>query len=297
MKSICPTCKGPLYLPDENQSLRKWSVLCVRCHAIYLATPGTIIGAWLRYSYLQRVVYQARIRLQTGSTKTVELDSLISIGEPIILLTPLKGIGQLKPILLLEKRTRSSYFLIHPQQEIRKYQLYGIILAAMLVISLGIVLQGSLDMIIIAGIVSSLAVATVISRVTRGEEDTPQTRDRLILEQRLIKRSDEWEHRLDQLEKELARLLQLHHTLQPYEETKLFRIDSLSKQPRDRLYFEKRYHLIQELVGCYKVAKDLIDYNVLIIQLTQEVPVDLVDQLLGFTQDIEHLEYQYQIDD
>ena len=297
MKSICPTCKGPLYLPDNTQSLQKWSVLCARCRAIYLAYPGTVVGAWLRYSYHHRVVYQAHIHLQTGSTKTVGLDKLLNIDEPIVLLAPFKGLGKLKSILVIETQTASPYFLIHPRQHLRKYQLCGAIWMAILIVWLGLSWQGPMGAIAVVAMISSLAIATAISRVNRGEENTPQIRDRLLLEQRLIKHSDVWGKRLDQLEKELSSLHRINRRLRPYDENQLFRIGSVSKDPRERRHFEDKHRILSDLVGCYLPAKDLIDTSIPIMQLTEEVPLDLKNKLLSFSQKIEHLEKQYQVND
>lgn len=279
------------------QSVRKWSVLCSRCHSIYLASPGTVLGAWLRYSNPQRVVYQARIHLQTGSTKTVELAKQLNINEPVILVMPLKGLGRLKPMLLLEIQTISSYFLIHPHQHIRRYQLYGAIVTAVLMIWLGLWLEGAINAIAIMAMVSALAAAIAISRVNRGTETNPQIRDRLLFEQRLLKYSDEWGQRLHHLEEELSKLHRVNQRLLPYDENQLFRIGSLSKDLRERRYFEDRYHRLTELIERYLLAKDLIETSIPIIQLTEEVPLDLWEQLLGFAQEIKHLEEQYQGDD
>lgn len=297
MKSICPTCKGSLYLPDDNQSSRKWSVLCTRCHAIYMATPGTVIGVWLSYSNRHRVVYQARIHLQTGSTKTVALEQQINNSEPVILVTPLKGLGKLKPILLLETENENSHLLIHPRQQVRLLQIQGAIWTAILVLYLGLSLKGAVNAIVIVAMVSSFAVATTISRVSRGAENNPQIRGRLFLEQQLIKHSIDWGQRLYQLEKELSNLQRVNQSLRPYDEKQLFRIDSLSKNPRERRYFEDRYHRLSELIERYQFVKDLIDTNIPIIQLTKEVPLNLVDQFLDLAQEIEYLEEQYRVNE
>lgn len=294
MKSICPTCKSPLYIPDEGQSLRRWSVLCSCCHAIYFASPGTVVGAWLRYRYRQQVVYQAQVHLQTGSTKTVELDKLININEPIVLLTPLKGLGKLKPILLIETKTATPIFLVHPRQHIRKLQLQGVIWTTIPIVLLGLSLQGTIDTIVVVAVVSSLVALIAISRLNRGEENNPQLRSRLCLEQQLLRQSDGWDQRLQQLQKELSSLHHVQQRLLPYDENQRFRIDSLSKVPRGRRYFEDRCHRLNKLIKHYILAKDLIDSSIYSIQLTEEVHADLRDQLIEFTQEIEHLEEQYQ---
>lgn len=297
MKSICPTCKSPLYLPNNNQSVRERSVLCSGCHSIYLVSPGTVLGAWLCYGNPQRVVYQARIHLQTGSNKAVKLAKQLNINEPVVLITPLKGLGKLKPMLLLETQSVSSSFLIHPYQHIRKYQLYGAVGTAILIIWLGLLLKVVISVIVVVALVSGLAAASAISRVNRGVENNPQIRDRLLFEQRLLKYSDEWGQRLSQLEEELSTLHRAIQSLLNYDENQLFKISSLSKTPRERHYFEDRYHRLSELIECYVLAEDMIDTSILNIDLTGEVPLDLWDQLLTLAQEIKHLEEQYQVDD
>lgn len=272
-------------------------MLCTRCHAIYIATPGTVIGVWLSYSNRHRVVYQARIHLQTGSTKTVALEQQINNSEPVILVTPLKGLGKLKPILLLETENENSHLLIHPRQQVRLLQIQGAIWTAILVLYLGLSLKGAVNAIVIVAMVSSFAVATTISRVSRGAENNPQIRGRLFLEQQLIKHSIDWGQRLYQLEKELSNLQRVNQSLRPYDEKQLFRIDSLSKNPRERRYFEDRYHRLSELIERYQFVKDLIDTNIPIIQLTKEVPLNLVDQFLDLAQEIEYLEEQYRVNE
>jgi len=269
-------------------------VLCSRCHAIYFASIGTVVGAWLRYSYRQRVIYQAQLHLQTGSTKTVELEKLINIDEPIVLLTPLKGLGKLKPILLIETKTANSIFLVHPRQHIRKLQLQGAIWTTILTIWLGLSLNGALNTIVVVAVVSSLVVSIAIFRLNRGEENNPQLRSRLFLEQRLLRQSDGWSQRLHQLQKELSNLHRVKQRLLPYSKDQRFRIDSLSKTPRERRYFEDRYHRLSKLVAHYILAKELIDSSIQTIQLTEEVQIDFGNQLIAFTQEIEHLEEQYQ---
>lgn len=295
MKSICPTCKNPLYIPDDNQSLTKGSVLCSRCHAIYLACAGTVVGAWLGYSNHRRVVYQTRIHLQNGSTKTVGLEKLIDIEEPIVLLTPLKGLGRLKPILLIERKTASPLTLIHPRQQSRKFQLQGAIGTAILIVFLGLALKGTIDAIVFVAIVSGLAVAATITRINRGEEKNLQLRSRLLIEQRLFRRSDDWGQRLSQLHKELSSIYHIIQQLRSYDEKQLFRISSLSKNPEERRYFENRYRILSELVECYLLAKSLIDTSIPIIQLTTEVPLDLNEKLSNFAQKIEYLEREYRM--
>lgn len=296
MKSICPACKSPLYLPNNSQSAQKRSVLCSDCHSIYLAFPGTVLGSWLSYSNPKQVLYQARIHLQTGSIKTVELAKQLNIDEPVVLITPLKGLGKLKPMLLLETQSVRSYFLIHPHQHIHRYQLYGAVGTAILTIWLGLSLEVAISVIVVVALVSGLAVATAISRVNRGVENNPQIRDRLRFEQRLLKYSDEWGQRLHQLEEELSTLHRAIQSLLHYDENQLFRIGSLSKTPRERHYFEDRYRRLSELIECYVLAEDMIDTSILNIDLTGELPLDLWDQLLTLAQEIKHLEEQYQVD-
>lgn len=297
MKSVCPTCKSPLYLPNNNPSVRKWSVLCVRCHSIYLVSSGTVIGAWLRYSNPQQAVYQARIHLQTGLTKTVELAKQLNIDEPVVLITPLRGLGKLKPRLLIETQSGSSCFLMHPQQYIRRYQLYGAVGIALLITWLGLSLRGTIDVIVVVALVSGLAAAIAVSRVAKGAANNPQICERLRFEQRLLRCSDKWGQRLHELEGESSRLHRVIQRLLPYDESQLFRIGSLSEHLRERRHFEDQYHCLSELIECYVLAKDLIDTSVLDIQLTGEVPLDLWDRLLDFAQEIKHLEEQYQADD
>lgn len=249
------------------------------------------------YSYHRRVVYPTRIHLHTGSTKTVGLEKLINIDEPIVLLTPLKGLGKLKPILLIETKTANSMVLVHPRQQIRNFQLQGAIGTAILILWLGLGLKGAIDAIVVVAIVSSIAVAIAIAKVNRGQENNPQLRGRLLLEQRLFKQSDDWGQRLYQLQKELSSLYRTIQQLRPYDENQLFRIDSLSKHPRELRYFENRYHLLSELIECYLLAKSLIDTSAPIIQLTAEVPLDLREQLSNFAQKIEHLEQEYRLID
>ncbi|WP_299405493.1 hypothetical protein [Acaryochloris sp. IP29b_bin.148] len=296
MKSICPTCQSTLYIPNDKQYLRKCSVLCSNCHSIYFASTGTVVGAWLGYSYHRRAVYQARIQLDTGATKTVALNKLIKIDEPIVLLTPLKGLGKLKPILLIEKKTANPVILVHPRQNIRKFQLQGAIGAAILIFGLGLALQGAIAAIIVAAIASSFAVAIAIARVHRGGEENPQIRSRLLLEQRLLRQSADWGQRVQQLQKEFSHLYHTIQRLRPYDEDQLFQIDSLSKKPKERRYFENRYHILSELIEYYLLAKSLIDTSVPIIQLTAEIPLDLKAQLSNFDQRIKHLEHEYQVD-
>ncbi len=273
--------------------MRKWSVLCSNCGAIYQATSGMVIGAWLRFTHGHRDVYQARIQMKTGSTKTVEMEQLIDANILVVVVTPLNGLGKLKPISLIEIQTQHSHLLIHPQQQILKYQSYGAIGIIILVVCLGLSFKGTMDAIFVVAIVCSLAAVAIMSRVYRGRESNPQIRNRLLLEQRLIKQSDHWGEQLQQLEKELSKLHQINQRLLPYDENTLFQISSLSKKPRERQYFENRYHSLSELIECYILAKNLIDTSLPIIQLTEEVPFDLVDQVSDFIQDIQHLESRY----
>lgn len=295
MKIICPTCKSFLYLPDDKQSLRKCSVVCSHCHSTYLVSAGAVVGAWLGYSNHHRVIYQARIHLENGSIKTVELEKLISIGASIILLTPLKGVGRLSPMLLIEMNTKSNMLLVHPRQKICKFQLQGAIVTGILILLLGMVLQGAMTVIVVVASVSSLAVAITVQKIYRGEEKNLQLRDRLLLVQQLLKRSDDWGQRFCQLHTEFSNLYRLTKQLQPDAENHRFEINSLSQHSRECRYFENRYHILSELIECYLLAKSLVDTSVPEIQLTAEVPFDLNDKLLEFSQQIEYLEQKYRV--
>lgn len=295
MKINCPTCKSLLYIPDDKQSLRKCSVLCSHCHSTYLVSAGTVVASWLGYSNHHRVIYNARVHLQTGSIKTVELAKLVGIGAPIVLLTPLKGVGRLNPILLIETNAESTLLLVHPRQKIRKFQLQGAIGTGILIFSLGIVLQGTISAIAGAAIVSSLVVAITVKKIYRGEEKNLKLRDRLLLVQQLLRRSDDWGQRFCQLHTEFSSLYRVTQQLQPYGENQVFEINSLSKYPRERHYFENRYHSLSELIECYLLAKSLVDTSVPEIQSTAEVPLDLNEKLLEFSQKIEYLEQKYRV--
>lgn len=293
MKSICPTCKSPLYLPDNNQPLRQWSVLCSKCHASYQASPGRVLGAWLKFSQGRRNVYQARIKLQTGLIKSVTMRRLINVGIPIVLITPLQGLGKLRPILLIETQTNHSHLLIHPQQQIFKYQLFAVLGITLLVLGLGLSLQVMIGVVVITAIVSSAIAVMGMSRLYRGKEKNTQKRNRLFLEQRLIRQSERWGEKLQKAEAELLKLRQVNQRLLPYDKASVFRISSFSNKPKKRQYFERKYQCLNDLVERYILAKDLIDTSISIIQLTEEVPVDLIEQLSSFAQEIKDLEEQY----
>lgn len=295
MKINCPTCNSFLYIPNDKQSLRKCSVLCSHCHSTYLVTAGTVVGAWLGYSNHHRVIYHARIHLQTGSIKTVDLENLIGTGTSIVLLTPLKGIGRLNPILLIDMNTESTMLLIHPRQQISRFQLQGAIGTGGLIFLLGIVLQGTISMIVIVAILSSLTVALTIKKIFRGKEKNIKLRDRLLLVQLLLRRSDAWGQRFSQLHTEFASLYRVTHQLQPYAKDHMFTINSLSTIPRECRYYENRYHILSELIECYLHAKSLIDTSIPEIQLTAEVPLDLNERLSKFSHKIEYLEQKYRV--
>lgn len=295
MKINCPTCKSYLYIPDDKQSLRKCSVLCSHCHSTYLASAGDVVGAWLGYSNHHRVIYHARIHLQNGSIKTVELEKLIGIGTSIILLTPLKGVGKLNPILLIETNTEITMLLIHPRQQMHKVQVLSAMATGILILLLGIVLQGSMGAIVAVAMVSSLVVAITIKRIYRGEEKNLQLRHRLLLIQQLLRRSDDWGQRFCQLHSEFSSLYSVTQQLQPYAKNHVFEINSLSTLPRERRYFDNRYHILSELIECYLHAKSLVDTSIPAIQSTAEVPLDLNEKLLEFSQQIEYLEQKYRI--
>ncbi|QUY40566.1 hypothetical protein [Acaryochloris marina] len=283
-----------MYLPDNNQPLRKWLVICSDCYVLYQAEPGVVIGAWLGFSHNRQDIYQARIQMKTGSTKTVEMNQLISANVPIILVTPLNGLGQLKPISLVELQTNQSHFLLHPQRQLSKYQRYSAIGVSIIVVCVGLSIQSTLAPIIIVVVVSSLLVGKLIPKILRSKKHHSPAKYRLILEQRLIKQSDNWGEQLQQLKIELSKLDQANKRLISYSKDELFHIRSISNKPRKRQYFENKYHRLNELIEHYILAKTLIDTNIAIIQLTEEVPIDLIDQLSNFSLKIKHLDNRYQ---
>ncbi len=294
MKSTCPTCKRPLFLPDDHQTLRKWQVICSNCYRLFQAEPGVVIGAWLGFSHNQQDIYLARIQMRTGSTKTVETDQLIGANIPIVLLTPVNGLGHLQPISLVEVKTYQSHFLRHPQQQILKYQRYSTIGVSIIVVCLSLSIQGAFAFILIVAVISSLFIGKLISRVLRQKQHYPQTQNRLILEQRLIQQSDNWGEKLQQLELELSKLHQANKQLLSYSEDEVFHVRSISNKPRKRQYFENKYYRLGELIEQYILAKNWIDINIPIILLTEEVPVDLLSQLSKFSSQVKDLENRYQ---
>lgn len=295
MKSICPTCNSTLFVPNDNRSLRKSLVLCSRCHSIYMVSAGTVVKAWLEYSNHRRVVYQVRIHLQNGFFKTVGLDHQINIEGPIVLLTPLKGLGRLNPVLLVEAKTGRNFHLIHPRQQIRKFQFRGAIGAAALIVCLGMGLKGTISTIVFGAVVSGIAVSTVIKKIHRGEEKNLQLRDRLLLEQHLLKQSEVWGQRFSKLHQELSILYTITHPLSPDAKHQAFCINALAEHPQEQHYYENRYNMLNELIEHYLLAKSLVDTSVPLMQLTSEVPNDLNDKLIKFAQKIEHLEHEYQV--
>ena len=295
MKINCPTCKRFLYIPNDKQSLRKCSVLCSHCHSSYLVSAGAVVGAWLRYSNDHRVIYHARIHLQNGSIKTVELETLIGIGTSIVVLTPLTGIGRLIPILLIEMNTLSTMLLIHPRRQICRFQLQGAIATGVLTFLIGIVLKGAINVIVVGAILSSLAVAITIKKIYRGEEKNIELRDRLLLVQQLLRKSDNWGQRFRQLRTEFSSLYRVTRQLQPYAEDHILERNALATLPKERHYFENRYHILSELIEFYLLAKSLVDTSIPEIQSTAKVPVDLNQKLSDFSQQIEYLEQKYRV--
>lgn len=253
-----------------------------------------MIGAWLGFSHNRQDIYQARIQMKTGSMKTVEMNQLISANAPIVLVTPLNGLGQLKPISLVELQTNQSHFLLHPQRQLSKYQRYSAIGVSIFVVCVGLSIQSTLAPIIILAVVSGLLVGKLIPKIWRSKQHNSPAKHRLILEQRLIKQSDNWGEKLQQLKIELSKLDQANKRLISYSKDELFHIRSISNKPRKRQYFENKYHRLNELIEHYILAKTLIDTNISIIQLTEEVPIDLIDQLSNFSLKIKHLENRYQ---
>lgn len=293
MKSTCPICKRSLYLPDDHQSLRKWQVICSHCYSLYQAEPGVVIGAWLGFSHNHQNIYLARIQMRTGSTKTVELDQLIGANIPILLITLASGLGHLQPILLVEVKTKQPHFLPHPQRQFLKCQRYTAIGVSIVGLGIGLSIQGRLASIIIVAVFSSLFVGRFLSKVWRSKTHNPKIQNRLILEQRLIKQSNAWGEQLQQLEIETTKLQQANQRLLPYSQDEFFHIRSISDKPRKRQYFENKYYRLSELIEYYILGKNLIDINIPIIQLTEEVPDDLISQLSNLSSQIKDLEHRY----
>ncbi|KAI9132028.1 hypothetical protein [Acaryochloris sp. CCMEE 5410] len=162
-----------------------------------------------------------------------------------------------------------------------------------LIFLIGIVLKGAINVIIVAAILCSLAIAITINKIYRGEEKNVELRDRLLLVQQLLRKSDNWGQRFRQLRTEFSSLYRVTHQLQPYAEDHISKRNALSTLQKKRHYFEKRYHILSELIEYYLLAKSLVDTSIPEIQSTAKVPVDLNQKLSDFSQQIEYLEQKY----